>query len=279
MAASSDSFNSNQGPFERLSTEYRSVLSLLESAARVFDLPSFVEAAEEVVDKPATERFQMSPDEIGRTYGVGQRDNQPLLKRIAWFAGEFGKEKLLVKLMSVLERPLTEMRDQALQQVLQGREQEREALIVGLYFQKVLGVQNALKQQLVRSNDAPSLFACWHALFGRVVLIGEGEQTRVTDDMLVDIAFADYCLAESHGDDPGTYPPERSIDAVREQVVREGAVLAYEELDISVSRGAELAGVRVQQFEQLLEDHGVRPRYGPDDPNELFEGTGVFDST
>ncbi|MFC4451148.1 UPF0175 family protein [Halorussus aquaticus] len=278
MAATEKNFESGRGPFERLSTEYRSVLSLLESAADVFDLPSFVATAEEVVDKPAEERFRMSPAEVGETYGFGDDDKQSFVKRAAWLIGDLGGAKVLSKLTGIVERPLTEMREQALEQLLKGRNQEREALILGLYFDRVLDVQYELERRLDRSTDTDSLFACWHALISRVVLIGEGEQTHVTDDMLLDIAFAEYCLAEASGEDPSVYPPERSIDAIGEEVKHEGAVLAYEKLDISVSRGAELADVRVEEFEELLADHGIRPRYGPDDPSELFEGTEVFDS-
>lgn len=267
------------GPFERLSTEYQSVLSLLESAARVFDLPSFVEAAESVVERPTEERFRMSPEEIGEIHGFGAADKRPLLRRAARLFGDLGNGKLVSKLVAVLDGPLTDMRDEALEQVLVNPEQDQGALILGLYLDRLLDVQEALGQRVRLSGGADDLFACWHALMSRVVLVGEGEQTRVTDGMLVDIAFADYCLAEFRGDEPGTPPPERSIDAIREEVVREGAVLAYEELDITVSRGAELAGVRVQEFEELLADHGVRPRYGPDDPSELFEDADAFDST
>lgn len=53
------------------------------------------------------------------------------------------------------------------------------------------------------------------------------------------------------------------------EVRRFGAVVAYAELDISVSRGAELAGTSVETFEAALESFGVTPRYGPDDPTAL----------
>jgi len=279
MAATSDSVDSPQGPFERLSTEYRSVLSLLENAARVFDLPSFVEAAEAVVSRPDEERFRMSPEEIGEIHGVGDGDERHVVKRVAWLLGDIGKGKLVSKLLAVLEGPLTEMRDEALEQVLVNPEQDREATILALYLDRLLDVQEALSQRVRFSDDADELFACWHVLMCRVVLVGEGEQTRVTDDMFVDIAFAAYRLAESSGREPGAYPSRRPIDSLRAEVRREAAVLAYEELDVSVSRGAELAGTRVSEFEAVLADHGVRPGYGPDDPSELFEDTDAFDST
>lgn len=279
MAATRDTVGAQQGPFERLSTEYRSVLSLVESVTEVLDLPSVVETAETVVDRPADERFRMSPEEIGETYGVGREDERPLLKRLAWVTGSLGRRTLLEKLLGVVERLLTEMREGALEGILNSREQERDALILALYVQKTIDVQDELRRRLARSDDAADLFACWHALISRVVLVGEGEQNRVTDEMLVDLAFADARLAEARGEDSVTPPLERPVDGIREDAVREAAVLAYDRLDITVSRGAELAGVGVEAFEDLLASHGVRPRYGPDDPSELFEGTDAFDST
>lgn len=48
-----------------------------------------------------------------------------------------------------------------------------------------------------------------------------------------------------------------------------GAAIAYVELDISVSRGAELANTSVDDFEAVLESFDIRPRYGPEAADDI----------
>lgn len=47
------------------------------------------------------------------------------------------------------------------------------------------------------------------------------------------------------------------------------AVAAYREEDITVSRAAEACGLSWQEMADALRDHGVDPRMGPTDTEEL----------
>ncbi|MDY6765393.1 MAG: UPF0175 family protein [Halobacteria archaeon] len=58
-------------------------------------------------------------------------------------------------------------------------------------------------------------------------------------------------------------------------VIESGAVLAFELLDISVSRGAELAGLSEDEFTDLLEQYGISSIYGPDSVEELYEDVDI----
>lgn len=56
-----------------------------------------------------------------------------------------------------------------------------------------------------------------------------------------------------------------------------GAVRAYDQLDISVSRGAELAEMTQKEFVELLKQSGIRPEYGPDSVEDLYSGPDLID--
>lgn len=51
------------------------------------------------------------------------------------------------------------------------------------------------------------------------------------------------------------------------------AVERYETEPITVSRGAEIAGVRTEEFLEILKNRGVQPRYGPESVEDLYSGS------
>jgi len=65
---------------------------------------------------------------------------------------------------------------------------------------------------------------------------------------------------------------ERSSEERARLAIRRGALRVYQEADISVGRGAELARMTQEQFVNLLEQNDVRPNYGPDTVEELHSG-------
>jgi predicted HTH domain antitoxin len=72
--------------------------------------------------------------------------------------------------------------------------------------------------------------------------------------------------------------PDTVDSEVARQKLREyGAVMAYRRLDISVGRGAELPDFSRFEFEKLLGEYGIEPRYGPDSADGLADGVGMID--
>lgn len=61
---------------------------------------------------------------------------------------------------------------------------------------------------------------------------------------------------------------ERGVEVL--QIV--GAVLLYDRSEISIGRGAEMAAVSQDEFEEHLVRSGVRPRLGPDSTDDLHTG-------
>lgn len=88
-------------------------------------------------------------------------------------------------------------------------------------------------------------------------------------ELALDIVWASNVITEVTGEGQFTDPESISpSEALRDATVY-GAVIVYAHLDISVSRGAELAGLSIKQFEEQLESYQVRPRYGPDSAESI----------
>jgi predicted HTH domain antitoxin len=56
---------------------------------------------------------------------------------------------------------------------------------------------------------------------------------------------------------------------------RREALKAYAESDMTIGRGAELAGMSQEQFVDLLEQNNMRPDYGPVSVDELYSGANL----
>lgn len=79
-----------------------------------------------------------------------------------------------------------------------------------------------------------------------------------------------HVFSASH-DPPIPDPDELDSDEAQQLVRKVGAVVAYTHLNISVSRGGELAGVAASEFKEILQSFGVQPRYGPTSVDDLHE--------
>ena len=72
-------------------------------------------------------------------------------------------------------------------------------------------------------------------------------------------------------------PGEMSNDELLEVAIVRGALRAYDLLDISTGRGAELAGMTQSAFLDTLETSGIRPNHGPDSVEDLYSGPDLMD--
>lgn len=101
------------------------------------------------------------------------------------------------------------------------------------------------------------------ALLSRLQHILADSPESLSDDVIWDAAYGlHYLTAGDHGPDVPN-PEGMSFDEAKEQIIRFGAVIAYSRLNISLSRGAELAGVAPEGFRAELDRYDIEPRYGP----------------
>jgi len=73
--------------------------------------------------------------------------------------------------------------------------------------------------------------------------------------------------------DPSNTSAYQSVELQR----RTGAVLVYDRDEISVGRGAELAGLTQNEFQKVLKTSGVEIQYGPDSAEELLSDDRLID--
>jgi hypothetical protein len=143
-------------------------------------------------------------------------------------------------------------------------------LIVSSTYEILKQGFNAL-EQLDKSDDQRAVASSCLALIARLF---EGAKLEAVDEdwlheLALDIVWASTVVAQM-SDHPEYADPESvsSSEAFRDAVAY-GAVVVYNRLDISVSRGSELAELTVEKFEKKLESYHVQPRYGPESPESI----------
>ena len=162
-----------------------------------------------------------------------------------------------------------------LRQVRVNREHEWQYLILGVYLDKANQAFMEVDSHTGEPDVIEKVLSVFAALSSRMILIVLGEQSELTEEMVRDVPRADFYLQKAIGEEPAVDPEERPFEQIRREVFKEGAILAYQKADISVSRGAELANIPVKEFEEALAAAGVKPKYGPETVEELRSGSGL----
>jgi len=109
------------------------------------------------------------------------------------------------------------------------------------------------------------------ALNSRLMDFQEENFETLYEDLIEDVVYANYYLADATGRPTPTHPSELSDRRMQKQILAMGATKAYRNLDISLSRGAELAGMSLDEFEAALSQQGIQPKQGPDADEELYD--------
>lgn len=246
-----------QAPLETLSSElrtYRAVLELL-----IDDPDEFVdEVVDEVLAMPADRRFESSVT-------VLEEHAREAFGSVEAFWSQFpaGDPEKALDLLETLSKKL---RDETLEGVFQYRDPETHLVLVAAYqllldaVGRIDATEDDEERRRLVSTCVALLARIYDASANRTDEDGVGTELRTIAD---DVGWAISELYDRH--DPTEVDPETALEGIRAF----GAVVAYGNLDISVSRGAELAKVSTTEFETTLAEGDVRPRYGPESVEEL----------
>jgi predicted HTH domain antitoxin len=261
------------------------VRRLQEATSATFDDPEqFIEEiVQELLELPPERRFED---------GVEILDEQ--------FTEEFGSIDAFEAqfplasafLFAFLEQLLNQWSKEIAESALEAGPQERNALLLVLGAVDVMhDAMNRLQAGMQSDDDAgdngsPSLdltdqdknrlgsvcIAIYARLYREIKRDQDGEQPSF-DALAKDVLYGERVLTEVLH--PAVEYP--SIDEMTDEeivtvAIRRGALRAYVQSDISIGRGAELAGMTQEQFVELLEQNGIRPDYGPDSVEELYSG-------
>lgn len=195
-------------------------------------------------------------------------------------------------LFAFLERLLNQWSEEISKNALESEHQERNALLLVLGAVDVMQASmNSVQAGMQPDGDAgekePSPFelsehekyqlgsvfiATYARLYREIKRDQTGKQLSL-DALAKDILYGERVLTKILNPS-AEYPEieELPSDEVATIAIRRGALRAYVQADISIGRGAELAGMTQDQFVEFLEQNDIRPNYGPSSVEELYSG-------
>lgn len=258
---------SQSTPPELLGSPFAPLVSQLEQFEAglqlLFDNPQeFVsEMADAVLSHPPEERFTTSTEIIREHVRVEFGSPEALEAKLP----DFNRSRLLDFLEQIVEK----LRDDTVKGVFYEREAEEYLILAGAHQCILNGIWEMKDSD--RDADEERLLAIVTALWMRLYKLIQSDQTSVDRETICDIGWTQYYLANATGDVRKKDPREREYNEIYTDAVELGAVVAYTHLNISISRGAELADMSRKSFKKLLSDYDVQPRYGPQSLDELYE--------
>lgn len=249
-------------PYEPLQSQLREMRTVL---GFLFDNPDEVisDIFEDVLAMPPKERFRNAQVVFERRMNekVGDKETiRALLPRITSDQVKEFLDQALERLIRETLAPLLTVRD------------GEEFVVLSAGYS---AIRSSLSAQEDESVDEGRVFSAMFAFLARLYDVGTREEDDPVDEhqIIMDTGRLIYNIDVAMGEPTMPDPDAADFDTVRREVLEFGAAVAYASLDISIGRGAELAGVSRPEFEEILERYGVKPRYGPSSVEELYENT------
>jgi len=260
------------------------------TSASIDDPEVFVDGlVEDVLELPPEERFERAVEvvEDGLEEEFGSVDifeaKFPLAPAIAF---------------ELFQRFLDEWGTEVAEKALQEKREHKNALLVLLatvdVLQEAAEVLKAAKESEeseqefhpesladLSDQDLYRLGSVVFSLYARIYREVKADQRGETPDfaaLATDILYGERTIVRVL-DPEFEYP---SIKAIRDRqkihgVRNRGALRVYDQLDISIARGAELAELTQNEFVELLESSGMRLEYGPDSVEDFYSGPDLMD--
>ncbi|MFC7077771.1 UPF0175 family protein [Haloarcula halophila] len=268
-----------QSPISHVNSQWSEIIGLIEGFSSAFGFPSIIDLYKNVQDLPVDERFTDARSVYEQLFGLEDIDDAGVEDLPAGLTDTLPsetseKEELAKSVFLFLGSQLREMKESIILKALSDREHERQYLIFLAYLDDLLEQVDEIFQGLSGEeiSNKTGLLSEFLALSSHFMLISAGEEQELGEEFVRDIYRARYYRSLRRGTDPENDPEELEFDDMTRRLEMKAAVLIYEEQDISISRGAELAHLPLEEFESLLEEHGVSPNYGPENREELNDG-------
>lgn len=245
---------------------------VIEQAVDQGDLEEFFDALGDIQAMDPDERFTESADRLHAAFVQDERGD---VHRVV---DEYDSSPISREMYEAFDEVWALLQRAILQQLQRTRENEIANLLLAIYLHKAREAFVEIDRRIEEEENIKQPVSTFIALSGRLLQIVFFEEEGDAIDLYHDVLRADFYLSSSDSV-LIQHPDELSDEEVREKVLLEGALLAYEELDISVDRGAELAGVQLHEFEEELERRDIRPDYGPENLDDLVDESSAFSST
>lgn len=247
-------------PLAPLSSQFQQLKSMMELVFE--DYEEFLQDLnEDILALPPEERFTRS-HEVLRDHVEGKFGSSDAFAAIL-------PESDPAKLPAFLEQVFDKLLEDVLEGVFFQRNPEDHLVLAALFRTLEYSIQ-----RLDETDDHETenrIASTMLALLSRLQHILADSPESLPDEAIWDTAYGlHYVTAGDSGPDFPN-PEGASFDETRNGVIEFGAVIAYARLSISVSRGAELAGVAPEEFRSKLDRYDIEPRYGPNSKEELYE--------
>ena len=133
------------------------------------------------------------------------------------------------------------------------------------------GRLNADDDDFIKQHSLPIIVT----LFAHLYRMIEDEEYDEYEKEFVEDISRSWMNIDPEIDTVAVPESQEGYENLRRELIKLGAVKVYANRDISVSKAAEWCGLTVKEFEKLLEDHDLEPRYGPRSDEELFDDGGL----
>lgn len=248
-------------PLAPLSSQFQQLQSMLELVFDDYD--AFLQDLNsDVLALPPEERFTQS-------HGVLRdhlEDHFGSADAFAALLPESDPAKLPAFLNQVFDKLLIDV----LEGVFFQRDPEAHLILAALFQTLECSIQrlDEAENQESKNRVASTMLA----MLSRLQHLLADSPESLPDEAIWDTAYGLHYVTA--GDDGPDFPSPEELwfDEVKQNVTEFGAVIAYARLDISLSRGAELAGVSPDQFRTELDRYDIEPRFGPTSVEDLYDG-------
>ena len=242
---------------------------VIEQAVDRGDLNEFFEAIEDIQSMDPGQRFTKSADRLHTVF------SEEAGGEVGDLFDDYDSSPISREMYEAFDNVWDLLQQAVLKDLRRSRDNEDARLLLALYLEKAQEAFVEFDRSIEHDENIKRPLSIFIALSSRLIEIVFSDDGTADEEMLRDVAQADYYLSDS----PSMltqYPEEISDEEIRKMVRLEGAVLAYDQIDISVSRGAELADVPQSRFKEALERYGITPKYGPDSIDDLVKESSVF---
>ena len=245
-------------PHQRQAIEM--VDSVMEAVAQV----SLTEISQDVLDLPPEKRFTESVEEFAKIYGIEDADS-PDKENVPEEIRNISDGNQAIRQMANLFGDIANaLQDRTLSIIAEKRGSPNPYLYALVLLDQLEDAMSELeRRRLQEIDDGRGKMATSRlvTLQSYLVKIFEGGINKFDESHIRDILRARYYGEKLRGRQPDWDPEELNEDQVRSIVRAQGAMMVYQEREISLSRGAELAGISVSGFRSYLEDRDVDIRY------------------
>ena len=276
MAVSEGNPGSNEA-FSLVAGNSAHIVSLLKTASDLADEKEVTENAEEIIRLPPEEKFTEAVEHLGTTFGVEKEFSKADLEDLPpWLRAVIDEENIEEFLSQGLNFIIGEIRGirKQIQDGILNRTSEEQGYLVLLELlleiEEILEyISNNIENELDGVADKKTLLSTYCVLASHFLLISTRERREVYPELIRDLYRYRFYFAHARGEDVSFDFEEMNLDEMKNRVLTLAATDLYRLEEITVSRGAELVGLRRDVFERLLVKRGIRPDYGPDSVEEL----------